>query len=528
MKTDPGTAMDPGQAAIGGRIHEAILEPGSNCARTARADRLGWMIDGEECFAAIGHAIAAARSQILLLGWDFHSRVELWRDGAGPEGPKELVELLEAVVRKRPELRVHVLGWDYAAFYGLEREFLPRLRFGRATHRRIRFALDSEHPLLGSHHQKIVVVDDAVAFVGGFDLTAHRWDTRAHAPSDPRRKTPDGQPYGPFHDVQVAVSGPAACALGELARDRWKRATGKPLRPPRPRDAFWPSGLRADGEDLEVGIARTQPAHGSRAEVREVEQLYLDSIAAARDSIYIENQYLTCERVAKALAARLEEPDGPDVVIVAPRRASGWLEEGSMGVLRGCLLATLREADRHGRLRVLYPDVPGLGDDEIVNIHAKVMVVDDRFARVGSSNLSNRSMGLDTECDLALDASAEPRARPVVRTLRNELLGEHLGVEPDRVEEALASEGSLAAAVDALRSEGRTLRPLEEGTGDWASELLAAGVAWADPEEPISVDSLRDLLAGDFPRFGPRRALAPFVWSAAALMLVALTWLVAC
>ena len=87
------------------------------------------------------------------------------------------------------------------------------------------FCLDGHHPVGASQHQKIVVVDDTVAFVGGFDLSKWRWDTPAHRPRDNRRIDPDGKPYPPFHDIQMAVDGPVARTLGRLARKRWLRAS---------------------------------------------------------------------------------------------------------------------------------------------------------------------------------------------------------------------------------------------------------------------------------------------------------------
>jgi phosphatidylserine/phosphatidylglycerophosphate/cardiolipin synthase-like enzyme len=143
--------------------------------------------------------------------------------------------------------------------------------------------------------------------------------------------------------------------------------------------------------------------------VREVEALYLDTIASAQRFIYIENQYLSSFSVGKAFAASLEKKDGPEIVIVLPV-SSGWLEETTMGVFRARLLAHLRKADAHGRLRIYYPDVAEL-DGKGLNVHSKVMIADGTFVRVGSSNLSNRSMGVDTECDIALNWRRKDRKR---------------------------------------------------------------------------------------------------------------------
>src|SRR6185295_2546157 len=121
----------------------------------------------------------------------------------------------------------------------------------------------------------------------------------------------------------------------------------------------WPASMPVDVADVDLAIARTRPASAEEPEVREVEQLYLDAIAAARRFLYFENQFFTSSVVGQALCDRLQERDGPEVVIVLSRGGTSWLEEATMNVLRARLLRKLLAADRHGRLRVCYPDVEG-------------------------------------------------------------------------------------------------------------------------------------------------------------------------
>ncbi len=473
----------------------SLLREGDTCWRAVRADRVAFLVDGEACFAAIADALENARESIWLLGWDFHSGVRL-RRGRGGGGPDELVPLLESVVRARPGLHARILGWDFAMMYALEREFLPLLQFGAKTHRRIHFAMDSAHPLAASQHQKLVVVDDRVAFAGGFDLTAYRWDTREHLPEDPRRVTPAGSPYAPFHDVQIAVDGEAAATLGSLARTRWRRATGRRVRAARGRSDPWPESLAPHAIDVAVGISRTMPSYGRAPEVREVEALYRASIASARRWIYIENQYLTSSRIAGWLAERLAAPDGPEIVIVGPRENSGWLEESTMGALRDRTVRALREADPGDRLRVLYPHRDDLPADQMLNVHSKVMVVDDAFARVGSANLSNRSMGLDTECDVSIEARGQDAVREAIAAFRNDLLAEHLGATASRVAEQLERTGSLVRTVEALCGGARTLRPLELDASDWTAEAVSA-LGAVDPEHPVPLEELLTRFEGE-------------------------------
>ncbi|MGD9338365.1 MAG: VTT domain-containing protein, partial [Syntrophobacterales bacterium] len=371
----------------------------------------------------------------------------------------------------------------------LDRELFPVIKLDWQVSRRLHFNFDGNHPVGASHHQKIVVVDDAVAFVGGIDLSKSRWDTTEHRAKDPRRVDPLGRSYPPRHDVQIAVDGPAAAALGDLVRERWHRATGHRLEPPeRKQNDPWPQELSVDMENVRVGISRTESAHEGREEIREVENLYYDSISAANRYIYIENQYFTSEKIANALATRLQEEDGPEVVLVLPRRCPGWLEESTMGALRSRLLKRLMEQDLHERLRVYYPTVPQLGEEHII-VHAKLMVVDDSLVRVGSANLSNRSMGLDSECDLAIETLGEGRTEKAIANFRNQLLAEHLGVSADVVAERLSTRQSLIEAVEEPRNSERTLLPVEVEEPEWSEKVLPASAVF-DPERPVSPEKL--------------------------------------
>lgn len=439
--------------------NERILEEGRNCWRIAQAARAAFLIDADAYYSAFVEAVRQARHTVYILGWDMDSRVRL-RPREEPD--LELGDFLNAVVSARPALHVYLLSWDYSVIFAMEREPLPTVQLGLRTHRRVHFRLDGVHPPGASHHQKIVVVDDQVAFSGGLDFAIRRWDTPAHPAIDPDRVDPAGVPYAPFHDAQMLVDGAAAAALGELARERWRRATGARLAPPpTSADDAWPTSVRPAVRDVEVGIARTVPAYDGRAGVGEVKQLYLDAIAAAQDHLYIENQYFTADTIGDALAARLREPDGPEIIIVLPRETPGWVQERTMGALRTALVERLRAADRHDRLRVFHPIVPGLGKSECVKVHSKILIVDDRFVRIASSNLNNRSMGLDTECDLALEANGDAQVVSAISALRNRLLGEHLGVTPQVVARTHARTGSLVATVGALRTGARTLVPLD-------------------------------------------------------------------
>jgi phosphatidylserine/phosphatidylglycerophosphate/cardiolipin synthase-like enzyme/uncharacterized membrane protein YdjX (TVP38/TMEM64 family) len=475
----------------------AILIEGRNCWRIASAGRVAFLVDGADYFAAFAASASQARHSILAAGWDMDSRTRLFPDDRPRDLPVELGSFLETVVSRRRGLHAYLLNWDFNMIFALQREAFPVIKWDLLTHRRLHFHLDENHPVLGSHHQKIVAIDDAIAFVGGLDLTESRWDTPEHRIPDPRRVNAGGESYPPFHDVMMAVDGEAAAVLGDLFRERWRRATGKRLRrPARLEGDPWPPDLVPNLENARVGIARTAPARGGEPEVREVETLFLDSITAARRYLYIENQYLTSHSIGTAIAARLQEEDGPEIVIVLPRVCSGIFEETTMGVLRSRLLRRLRDADRFGKLAVYCP-VPDGDPDGSVNVHAKVTIVDDALVRVGSANLTNRSMGLDTECDLALESGGDAKNESAIAALRSRLLGEHLGVNPGKVAQVVAAKGSLMGAIEALRGPGRTLVPLTGDVPEWQDRLLP-DTALIDFENPVAPEEvLREILSDD-------------------------------
>jgi phosphatidylserine/phosphatidylglycerophosphate/cardiolipin synthase-like enzyme/uncharacterized membrane protein YdjX (TVP38/TMEM64 family) len=498
-----------------------LLREGQNAWRLEKAERLAFLVDGEAYYSALLRALERARHSVLVAAWEIDDRTCLVRGDSAAGRPSRFGDVLRARLETCPDLQVHILAWDFAMIYAVERGLQPLFRLRFSSGPRLHLHLDGHHPVGACHHQKLVVIDDRVAFLGGLDITQHRWDRPAHRPDDPDRVDDEGDAYTPFHDVQVAVEGPAAAAVGELLRERWRVSTGSELKPSPGGDADpWPEDLAPDAEDVEVGLVRTRPAYDGQEEAREVERLYLDAIARARLSIYIENQYLTSAPIVRALAERLAEPEGPEVVLVLPRRCPGWLEQRTVGLLRRRRLQELAEADREERLRAVYPHVPGAEDG--VFVHAKVMIVDDALARVGSANLSNRSMGFDSELDLALESGGDPSRAQTVTGLRDRLLAEHLGLDRETVARHIEkSNGSLIAALDELASSssGRALRPLKEPPlpPDW-DEALEVGQDLADPESPEEPERL---LASFLARDLPGATRTPWVSTAAVVAVLA-------
>jgi len=268
----------------------------------------------------------------------------------------------------------------------------------------------------------------------------------------------------------MLVDGEAARALADLARERWRIATDEEI-PPTPDTGLdpWPAHLPAHLTDIEVAVARTEPAWHDNAAVEEIRRLTHASIMSAHETIYLENQYFCSPLIAEALATRLGEADGPEVVVISTGQSPSWFDQLTMDRARSNMLWRLRAADVFGRFRAYHPTTP-LGVNIIV--HSKVSVFDDTLARVGSANLNNRSGGFDTECELAVEANGEP-ARLAISAFRDRAIGHFLGQTGDALAKARAEMGGLIPAIEHLNREGR-LAPILPMKMSPIGEFIAA------------------------------------------------------
>jgi phospholipase D1/2 len=472
---NPGGGAASPIAASHGNEGFLPFEPGKTCWRIERAGRAAVLIDSADYFAALNVALEAARHSVFIIGWDFNHRIKL---RPGVSGSPTLWRYFSRLVRRTKGLRIRVLKWNTPVLFEFSRRTIPFFWLNWITPRRLQFKLDSDHPATGSQHQKLVVIDDAVAFCGGIDLTDCRWDCRDHAIPEPRRVAPSGATYSPVHDMAMMVDGHAARALGELARDRWKCATGKTVRPPPPTNPSWPRTVTPEFKDVDVAIARTAPEWDGRPGVREIEALNIAALASAKRFVYVENQHFASRIIYESVLDLLQKPDGPEILVINPDKCPGWVEEMVMGEARTQIINQLHRADRYGRFRIYTPHGR---DGSPVYVHSKCLVVDDHFLRVGSSNFNNRSMGFDKECDLAIAAAGpgEPEKRRSIARIRDLLVSEHLGITPEALTAAVTAAGSWLKAVEELRQkEGRTIRPIP----------FAEGL----PETTIITDSILD------------------------------------
>uniref|UniRef100_UPI002600508F phospholipase D-like domain-containing protein n=1 Tax=uncultured Caulobacter sp. TaxID=158749 RepID=UPI002600508F len=233
-------------------------------------------------------------------------------------------------------------------------------------------------------------------------------------------------------------------------------------------------------------LSITSAAWQGRPEVIESLLLHLSAIRRARRLIYLENQYLTSPIIVEALAERLAEPDGPEVVTIGPARSPSYFDQMTMDSARTAAINRLREVDVHKRFSAFSAHTPKGGP---IIVHSKVAIMDDWMLRIGSANLNNRSIGLDSECDLAFEAKSDIE-RETVRAFLGRLVGHFIDRDTETVLETMEREGGLGAAINALDVKGgppRRLQPVptrkltgvQKFIADWSlGDAIAPDDAW--------------------------------------------------
>lgn len=439
-----------------------VIRPGVNCWRQERADRVAFLIDSADYFAALKASLLKAKSSIWILAWTFDPLTRLTPDRSpiskDPEHADRLGLLLRRMAALNPALDVRILAWDMPPPIAASQWLAPQRAQAYFADSRVKFRLDNSLPMSACHHQKAVIIDGRLAFISGGDMGPDRWDTCHHDDHDPRRRLPNGRRYPARHEVSMMMEGPVGHALCEHFAQRWRTATGEPLTPlPPEREMIWPDSVAIHARRQSVALARTasdwkgQKGHG------ECLRLHLDAIAAAKRLILLENQYLTSPLIVEALVERLLEADGPEIVAIGPAHSPSYFDQITMDSARSAAIHRLRSADVQGRFSAYTPLTPG---GNAVIVHSKVAIIDDTFLRIGSANLNNRSTGLDSELDVALEAEHGPdgeATRMAIRAFRSRLVGHYMERRGDEVGAAMAAHGGLAAAINALDHEPRRL-----------------------------------------------------------------------
>ena len=372
-------------------------------AATGTAPRTGnaveVLVDGERACGAIARALSGAHSHVHIAGWHLTPGFELTREGDA----STLQEILAALAE---HIEVRVLLWAGPPLP----VFQPTRRMARAVREqltagtKIQCVLDSRERTMHCHHEKVVIVDDTVAFVGGIDLTSlagDRWDSPRHHPRGSLG----------WHDVATQLQGPIVADVADHFRHRWQEAAGQALPAP---VAPAPAGRIA------LQLLRTIPEHTydfcARGEFSILEA-YQRALRSAQHLIYLENQFLWSTEIAQILVDKLRNPPTADfrILLLLPANPNNGADT-TRGQL-GCLV----EAD-HGAGRLLAVTIHSHhdGSTDALYVHAKVGVVDDRWLTVGSANLNEHSLFNDTEVNIA---TCDP---VLARQTRLALWAEHL------------------------------------------------------------------------------------------------------
>lgn len=462
-------------------LGESIFKPSRNCWKVDTIKNGTILVDSADFYRAVHEAFCKAQRSIFILGWDIDSGVKLLRgeDEKNSSEPSVLLELLSKKARERPDLTVYILIWDSSVVFFGERDFLPERIWTNNTPENIHFHLDNTIPLWGSHHQKIILIDDQLVFSGGMDLSRQRWDERAHLPNDPLRTDAKG-PYGPFHDVQIMMEGPIVQHFSELVRLRWRHATGYDPVATLPRlSSVWPSRFPVQLKDFPAALARTIPRTDTLVEVQEVHQMYLDLFALAKKFIYIENQYFSSKEMALALNAALKKNPSLQALLISSYDPQGIFESEGMWANRIDFKRIAEQGGVQDRVRIVSSGILFKGQMHYKRIHSKIFIVDDLYCVVGSANLANRSMDLDTECDVILEGQTDSQKQQIL-WIRNDLLGEHTSRSLQELEDIFSRPDPLTELIKDSGG-GYQLREIQDSQFTHQNFQAVAGKL-ADPE----------------------------------------------
>lgn len=476
---------------------KTILRAGESCWVREAVDEAGVLVDGKSYYSMFYEAAKHAEKYILLSGWQFDSKVELLRGEEGARArengePTTLLAFLNGLCEKKPDLRIYILAWDYSVFFALEREWLQKVAFDWMTHEHLKFAFDTCVPSEGSHHQKFAIVDGEIGFVGGNDICEHRWDDRAHVIDNPARFTADGEFYPPYHEVHSYLRGPVVARLVEFFAKRWSKASEVPLTLHSRETPFaTPANDALPLPAHHVALCRTSVSSSGEG-CHDIREMYVRAIDAAERFIYVETQYLTARSVVDALVARLRAKHRSklDVVFVLPVEPEAPKEELAMGILQARSVERITKAAAETGHRVGFfttGAVDEKGRDVATYIHSKLIVVDDRFLSLGSANLSNRSMGVDTELNVAFETDSDRSALGrAIKRVRVSLLAEHTGlasVRPLVHGHGLVSR--LHALAEARSHRLRIYKPVDPSADQPLLSALHASVnRYLDPDRP--------------------------------------------
>lgn len=494
------------------KANNSIFQPGQNCWVESTARYSTPLIDCANYYKALHSAIVKASHSIFIVGWDIDSRIRLLRneDEENSEAPSVISDLLKWKAEQNPDIKIYLLRWDSSLAFFAQREMWAKEVWEEKTPDNVETELDDTIPMGGSQHQKIVVIDDEIVFSGGMDVSTNRWDTRDHPVISEERDGPDGE-YGPLHDVQMVSSGPVVVDFAKLVRWRWQRvAESTPIdiredannSEESPLPDVWPDGFPPMFENVQCALARTIPFMDEVEPAQEVRHMLLDLISEAESFIYIENQFTTRQEIAEALNKQLKLKPNLSVAIVSSYEPKGKFECEAFWASRIEFKKILEKGIDPKRVKLTYSSVEDMkGRKAYKRIHSKVMTIDDKYLVIGSSNLSNRSMTLDTEIDTVLFGNTDANRANIVQ-VRNDLLAEHTGRELDDMPALFDTEYPVESLMQGQIAHGYILTEVRD---EVFTEHSVKNVfrALSDPEEPLI--SMPTLDGAAVPARNPRR-----------------------
>jgi phospholipase D1/2 len=475
-----------------------VLKAGSNCMGIFDARETGVIVDACDYYRAFYQSAVQARRYMLLAGWQFDSDVRILRGQDAKQAMLDVrfIQFLDALCEKTPELEIYVLAWDFSAVFSLEREWFQEILFNWSTNKRVHFRFDNIHAAGATHHQKFVIVDGTIAFVGGMDICSSRWDDRYHH-NNPERIDADGRTYGSYHDIQTYHTGTVVKELVDIFVQRWVDSGAVALKLPTADGAVSFDASQAFPLPTNrVAISRTQAAtvQTRRPKIQEIRRLFIDAIMSADQLIYLENQYFSSQAIYWTLISRMALPDRPrlQIIMMLPDRLP-FTEELFLGLPQVRMLRSLQQvAEKTGhRLSVYSSAAVDEGTRKMTFIHSKLLLIDDKFLTIGSANATNRSMGLDTELNVSWEADPEsqPELVAAIRGLRCSLLAEHSGLYGKGEDQRFEQVEALTEGLECLADDhsARLCRYAPDPALDKSDlpEVLEPISKVVDPEKPV-------------------------------------------
>ncbi|MHB8234350.1 MAG: phospholipase D-like domain-containing protein [Solirubrobacteraceae bacterium] len=357
------------------------------------------LIDGAQALPRVAEAIAGAREHVHIAGWHVTADFGLTRDASASRLRDLLGELAERV-----DVRVLLWGGSPLPVFTPDRAAVRRVRDELMRGTRVRCALDTHERPMHCHHEKLVIVDGQVAFVGGIDITSlggDRYDTSDH----PMRSR-----LG-WHDAASRIEGPAVADVAQHFVTRWRETSGESIASGR---------APAQRGDVTLQVVRTVPEKVYEAFPRgdfRILESYTRALRSARKLVYLESQFLWSAQVVEILAEKLRRPPAEDfrVVVLLPAKPNNGAD-----TTRGRLAELVRADGGAGRFLATTISARTGRLSGPMYVHAKIAIVDDRWLTLGSANLNEHSLFNDTEMNIVTCDG------DVARQTRLRLWSEHL------------------------------------------------------------------------------------------------------